>query len=107
MCASNKGRFYSCYCCYWATAKSTWTFLTYETNKEKKKKEREGKYSDSQTQSAGERRKRMIGCDLTGIEKETEREETMRDREEQRQEKQATTKGVFSQCEEQLENKER
>lgn len=49
----------------------------------------------------------MIGCDLTGIEKETEREETMRDREEQRQEKQATTKGVFSQCEEQLENKER
>ena len=71
----------------------------------KKKKEREEKEIDSQTQSAGERRKQMIGCDLTG--NEAEREETMRDREEQRQEKQATTKGVLSQCEEQLENKER
>lgn len=49
----------------------------------------------------------MIGCDLTGIESEAEREETMRDREEQRQKKQATAKGVLSQCEEQLENKER
>lgn len=101
MCASNKACFYLCYCCYWATAKSTWTYLTYE----KKKKEREEKEIDSQTQSAGERRKQMIGCDLTG--NEAEREETMRDREEQRQEKQATTKGVLSQCEEQLENKER